>query len=47
MIENAREYDRYLMENGYDRKLTPGNHEIPADATEEEIAKALCKSVGK
>lgn len=42
LIDSAAEYDKYLMANGYDRKLSIGNHEIPVGATEEEMAKILC-----
>lgn len=43
LVTDAKTYDRYLMEHGYDRKLTPGNHEISSGATEEEIAMSLCR----
>ena len=42
LINSSVEYNRYLMENGYDKKLRSGNHEIPAGASEEEMAKILC-----
>ena len=45
LVANASEFDKYLMANGYDRKITVGNHKIPASATEEEIAKNLVSSV--
>ena len=42
LVNSAIEFNQYLVKNGYDRKLKVGNHEIPADATEEEMAKILC-----
>ena len=42
LVESAAEYNQFLVRNGYDRKLSVGDHEIPADATEEEIARILC-----
>lgn len=42
LVNSPVEYNRYLMENGYDKKLRSGNHEIPAGASEEEMAKILC-----
>ena len=42
LVNSASDYNKYLVSNGYDRRLRVGNHEIPADATEEEIAKILC-----
>ena len=44
-IEDAAEFDRYLCQNGYDKRLTTGNHEINAGADEKEIAEALVKRV--
>lgn len=44
LVSNASEFDKYLMANGYDRKITIGNHKIAASATEEEIAKNLVSS---
>ena len=45
VIEDAAEFDRYLCQNGYDKRLTTGNHEIKAGADEKEIAEALVKRV--
>lgn len=42
LVNSAVEYNKFLVRNGYDRKLKVGNHEIPAGATEEEMAKILC-----
>lgn len=38
LIENAADYDRYLCDNGYDKKIRTGTYEIPVGADEEEIA---------
>ncbi len=45
VIEDSAEFDRYLCQNGYDKRLTTGNHEINAGADEKEIAEALVKRV--
>jgi len=42
LVDSAVEYNQYLIENGYARRLRPGNHEIPVGATDEEMAKILC-----
>ena len=42
LINSSVEFNQYLVRNGYDRKLRVGDHEIPADATEEDMAKILC-----
>lgn len=41
LIEDAAAYDVYLCQNGYDKRIATGNHEIPMGATEEEIAKEI------
>lgn len=38
LIENAREYDSYLVDNGYSKTIRTGTYRIPMDATWEEIA---------
>lgn len=38
LVENASKYDRFLCQNGYDKKLRVGTYEIPKGASEEEIA---------
>lgn len=38
LVESASAYDKFLCENGYDKRLKSGTHVIPVDATEEEIA---------
>lgn len=44
MVENARAFDTYLCEKGYDNKIAIGSHTIKKGLSEEEIAEAL---VGK
>ena len=41
LVDSAADFDSYLCRNGYDKKIRVGNHVIPKNATEEEIAKAL------
>ncbi len=38
LVESASDYDRYLCDNGYDKKIRTGTYEIPVGADEEEIA---------
>lgn len=38
LIESAREYDSYLVDNGYSKTIRTGTYRIPLDATWEEIA---------
>lgn len=45
LVADAYEYDRYLMTNGYDKKIGAGEHVVPAGATWEEIAKILCNQM--
>jgi len=45
LVADAYEYDRYLMTNGYDKRIGAGEHVIPAGATWEEIAKILCNQM--
>lgn len=42
LVESSVEYNQFLVKNGYDRKLSVGNHEIPAGATYDEMAQILC-----
>ncbi len=41
LVEDAASYDAYLCQNGYDKRITTGNHEIPVGASLEEIAKEI------
>lgn len=39
----ASEFDRYLYENGYDKRINTGTYEIPTGAGFEEIARIIAK----
>ncbi|MCM1126707.1 MAG: hypothetical protein NC429_09565 [Lachnospiraceae bacterium] len=41
LIESASEFDNYLYQNGYDKKIRAGSFEIPAGAGEGQIAGIL------
>ena len=41
MVESATEYDAYLMQHGFDKKIRVGKVEIPVDATWQEIAEYI------
>jgi outer membrane biosynthesis protein TonB len=41
VVSSAQSYDEYLCSNGYDKKLRTGTFTIPANATEEQIAKIV------
>lgn len=41
LIDDAAAYDDFLCRNGYDKRLKTGKHDIPAGASNEEIAAAL------
>ena len=43
VITDSGDFDRYLCQNGYDKKLATGNHEINAGAGYQEIAETLIK----
>lgn len=43
LVESADIYDKFLCQNGYDKKIITGNHEIEAGMSAEEIAKALTR----
>ena len=47
LIEDADAYDSFLCQNGYDKRLASGNHEIPVGASDEEIAKILMQRPGR
>lgn len=42
-IKDAATFDKFLCQNGYDRKLVTGTHEFDVGATEQEIAENLMK----
>ncbi len=41
LVQDAWDFDQYLCENGYDKRITTGEHRIPMSATYEEIARIL------
>lgn len=41
VVSSADAYDNYLCANGYDKKLRPGTFEIPANASEEQVARIV------
>lgn len=41
VVPSASDYDTYLCGHGYDKKLRPGTFQIPAGATEEQVAKIV------
>lgn len=43
VIADATAFDLYLCQNGYDKRIAAGTHEIKAGATEAEIAEALTR----
>lgn len=43
LIENAAEYDAYLMQHGYDKKLNTGTKEISITDSWQEMAEKLTK----
>lgn len=45
IVESATEYDAYLMQHGYDKKIRVGKVEIPVDATWQEIAEYISGKV--
>lgn len=44
VVKSAKDFDQYLCENGYDKRISVGSFEIPSGATYEEIAKIITKS---
>lgn len=44
LVEDAAAFDTYLCDNGYSRKIKFGTYQIPAGASEEEIAKIITRS---
>lgn len=43
LVENAAEYDAFLMQHGYDKKLNPGTKTINATDSWQDIAEKLAK----
>ena len=44
VIDDAAEFDKYLCDQGYSKRICVGTFEIPADASWEEIAKIITRS---
>jgi len=44
LVESAKDFDRYLCNNGYDKRISVGTYEIPYGTSEEEIAKIITRS---
>lgn len=44
LVESANEYDSFLCQNGYDKRIRAGSFEIPVGAKEEEIAEIITKT---
>lgn len=44
LIVSATSYDKFLCDNGYAKKLSPGTYEIAIGSSEETIAKIITKS---
>ena len=42
ICDSGTEFDKFLMEKGYDKTLRVGNHEISKDMTWDEIGAILC-----
>ena len=43
LVASASEFDTFLCQNGYDKKLKAGDFEIPEQADPEQIARILCR----
>ncbi len=43
LVEDAREFDDYLVENGYSKTVRTGDYQIPYGATWEEIAGTIAR----
>ena len=44
LVVSATSYNKFLCENGYERKLSPGTYEIAIGSSEETIAKIITKT---
>lgn len=42
LVDDPYAYDKYLMQNGYDRRIGAGEHLIPSGSSWQEIAQILC-----
>lgn len=43
LVTDAAEFDRFLCQGGYDKRICTGRHQIPEGASMEEIAKLLIR----
>ena len=41
VVTSAQKFDTFLCQNGYDKRLRTGNFSIPADASDEQIARIV------
>lgn len=44
LVRSAADFDVFLCQNGYDKRISIGSYEIPEGASEKEIADAITKS---
>lgn len=44
LVEDASEFDQYLVDNGYSKRISTGTYEIPLESSQEEIAKIITRS---
>ena len=44
LVISASQFDRFLCDNGYAKRISPGNYEIAIGSSEETIAKIITKS---
>lgn len=43
LVESAKDYDRYLCSNGYDKSIKVGTHKIKVGSTDKEIAEIISR----
>ncbi|MBQ7359670.1 MAG: hypothetical protein IJW63_06230 [Lachnospiraceae bacterium] len=43
LVESAKEYDKFLCANGYDKYIRVGTHKIKVGSTDEEIAETISR----
>lgn len=43
LVESAKAFDRYLCDNGYDKSIRVGTHQIKVGSTDEEIAETISR----
>lgn len=44
LVGDAAAFDQYLIDSGYSKRISAGTFEIPAGASEEEVAKIISRS---